>query len=104
MPAIARLLLLCALLSASASSLGMTIYKTTDNFGVASYSERPSPGAKAFELREPMFERLDGQVRLQTEPFPGGVRFVVRNELYVPMQVELRIDQLANALAAMARG
>ncbi|KHL72008.1 peptidase M23 [Pseudomonas putida] len=97
MPAAARLLLFCASLTASASSLGMTIYKTTDNFGVASYSERPSPGAKALELGEPMFEQVEGQVRLQTEPFPGGVRFLVRNELYVPMQVELRVDQLANA-------
>jgi murein DD-endopeptidase MepM/ murein hydrolase activator NlpD len=97
MPAAARLLLFCASLTASASSLGMTIYKTTDNFGVASYSERPCPGAKALELGEPMFEQVEGKVRLQTEPFPGGVRFLVRNELYVPMQVELRVDQLANA-------
>jgi len=97
MPAAARLLLFCALLSASASSLGVTLYKTVDNFGVASYSDRYSPGAKTFELNEPMLERIDGQVRLQAETFPGGVRFLVRNELYVPMQVELRIDQLANA-------
>lgn len=97
MPAAARLLLFCALLSASASSLGVTLYKTVDNLGVASYSDRYSPGAKTFELREPMLERIDGQVRLQAETFPGGVRFLVRNELYVPMQVELRIDKLANA-------
>ncbi|MDZ3994660.1 M23 family metallopeptidase [Pseudomonas sp. Teo4] len=101
MPA-SRLLLFCALLTASASSLGMTIYKTVDNFGVVSYSDRYSPGAKTFELREPMLERIEGKVRLQTEPFPGGVRFLVRNELYVPMQVELRIDKLANAFGGNA--
>lgn len=101
MPA-SRLLLFCALLTASASSLGMTIYKTVDNFGVVSYSDRYSPGARPFELREPMLERIEGKVRLQTEPFPGGVRFLVRNELYVPMQVELRIDKLANAFGGNA--
>ncbi|WP_367237468.1 peptidoglycan DD-metalloendopeptidase family protein [Pseudomonas sp. Rh2] len=101
MPA-SRLLLFCALLTASASSLGMTIYKTVDNFGVVSYSDRYSPGAKTFELREPMLERIEGKVRLQTETFPGGVRFVVRNDLYVPMQVELRIDKLANAFGGNA--
>ncbi|MDF9618913.1 M23 family metallopeptidase [Pseudomonas entomophila] len=98
----ARLLLFCALLMASASSLGMTIYKTTDNFGVVSYSDRPSPGAKPFIFREPMVERLDRQVRLQAEPFPGGVRFIARNELYVPLEVELRVDKLANAFGGNA--
>ncbi|WP_248918029.1 peptidoglycan DD-metalloendopeptidase family protein [Pseudomonas entomophila] len=98
----ARLLLFCALLVASASSFGMTIYKTTDNFGVVSYSDRPSPGAKPFVFREPMVERLDRQVRLQAEPFPGGVRFIARNELYVPLEVELRVDKLANAFGGNA--
>jgi len=97
MPAAARLLLFCALLSASASSMGMTIYKTVDNTGVVSYSDRYSPGAKTFELSEPILDRVDGKVRLQAETFPGGVRFMVRNELYVPMQVELLIDKLSNA-------
>ncbi|MFZ5935541.1 peptidoglycan DD-metalloendopeptidase family protein [Pseudomonas sp. HS6-2] len=97
MPAAARLLLFCALLSASASSMGMTIYKTVDNSGVVSYSDRYSPGAKTFELSEPILDHIDGKVRLQAETFPGGVRFMVRNDLYVPMQVELRIDKLTNA-------
>jgi len=101
MPA-ARLLLFCALFTASASSLGMTIYKTTDNYGVVSYSDRPSPGAKPFVFREQMLERVDGKVRLQTEPFPGGVRFLARNELYVPMEVELRLEGLANAFGGNA--
>ncbi|AUY34950.1 DUF4124 domain-containing protein [Pseudomonas soli] len=92
-----RLLLFCALLTASASSLGMTIYKTTDTYGVVSYSDRPRVGAKVFVFREPMVERLDGQVRLKTEDFAGGVRFVARNELFVPMEVELRVERLANA-------
>ncbi|MFV3404047.1 MULTISPECIES: peptidoglycan DD-metalloendopeptidase family protein [Pseudomonas] len=101
MPA-ARLLLFCALLTASASSLGITLYKTTDNNGVVSYSDWPSPGAKPFVLQEPMVERIDRQVVLKTEPFPGGVRFLARNELYVPMEVELRLDGLANAFGGNA--
>lgn len=101
MPA-ARLLLFCALFTASASSHGMTIYTTTDNYGVASYSDTPSPGAKAFVYREAMVERIDSKVRLQTEAFPGGVRFIARNELYVPMEVELRVDGLANAFGGNA--
>jgi len=97
-----RLLLFCALLLASASSLGMTIYKTTDEFGVVSYSERPSAGAKPLIFREPMVERLEGQVRLNTEAFAGGVRFSARNELFAPVEVELRLLRLSNALGGNA--
>ncbi|WP_449430537.1 peptidoglycan DD-metalloendopeptidase family protein [Pseudomonas putida] len=97
MPAIARLLLLCALLSASASSLGMTIYKTTDDFGVASYSDRPTPGAKPYIFREPLLERLDDKVRLRVQAIPGGTRFFARNDLHAPVEVELHLERLANA-------
>jgi murein DD-endopeptidase MepM/ murein hydrolase activator NlpD len=80
----------------------MTLYKTTDDYGVVSYSDRPTPGSTPWIVREPMVERLDGQVRLQTEPFPGGVRFIARNELHVPMEVELRLNGLANAFGGNA--
>ncbi|MBF8758060.1 peptidoglycan DD-metalloendopeptidase family protein [Pseudomonas guariconensis] len=91
-----RLMLFCALLTVSASSVGMTLYKTTDAYGVVSYSEQPSPGAKAFVLREPMFERLERQVRLRTVDFAGGTRFFARNDLFAPVEVELRLQRLAN--------
>lgn len=96
MPA-ARLLLFCALLTASASSLGMTLYKTTDAFGVVSYSENPLPGARPFVLREPMVERLDSQIRLRAVEVAGGTRFFARNELFAPVEVELRLYRLADA-------
>lgn len=97
-----RLLLFCALLTVSASSVGMTLYKTTDAYGVVSYSEHPSPGAKAFVLREPMFERLERQVRLRTVDFAGGTRFFVRNDLFAPVEVELRLQRLANVQGGSA--
>lgn len=64
MPAAARLLLFCALLTASASSLGMTVFTTTDTFGVMSYSYRPSPGARAAVLGDPGLA-----------PFPHAYRY-----------------------------
>ena len=92
-----RLLLFCALLMVSASSLGVTLYKITDDFGVISYSDRPGPGAKPLVLREPMVETLEGQVLLNAKTFDGGVSFSARNELHVPVEVELRLDNLVNA-------
>ncbi|HDS1815441.1 MAG: peptidoglycan DD-metalloendopeptidase family protein [Pseudomonas sp.] len=93
----ARLLLFCALLMASASSLGVTLYKITDASGVVSYSDRPGPGAKPLVLREPMVEQQDGQVRLNAKTFDGGVSFSARNELHVAVEVELHLDKLINA-------
>ncbi|MFG0818397.1 peptidoglycan DD-metalloendopeptidase family protein [Pseudomonas sp. GLN_3] len=93
----ARLLLFCALLMASASSQGVTLYKITDDSGVVSYSDRPGPGAKPLVLLEPMVETLEGQVLLNAKTFDGGVSFSARNELYVPVEVELRLDNLVNA-------
>ena len=92
-----RLLLFCALLMVSASSLGVTLYKITDDSGVVSYSDRPGPGAKPLVLREPMVETLEGQVLLNARTFDGGVSFSARNELHVPVEVELRLDNLVNA-------
>ncbi|MFJ9991048.1 M23 family metallopeptidase [Pseudomonas putida] len=92
-----RACLLLSLLLASAPGMAMTLYSTTDTFGVASYSYQPSPGARAMALREPMVERLDDQVRLQPETFAGGVRFLARNDLFAPVEVELRLEGLGNA-------
>ncbi|MFF7063651.1 peptidoglycan DD-metalloendopeptidase family protein [Pseudomonas sp. NPDC008258] len=92
-----RLLLFCALLMVSASSLGVTLYKITDDYGVVSYSDRPGPGAKPLVLRDPMVETLEGQVLLNAKVFDGGVSFSARNELHVPVEVELRLDNLVNA-------
>ncbi|HGM5582498.1 TPA: M23 family metallopeptidase [Pseudomonas putida] len=92
-----RACLLLSLLLASAPGMAMTLYSTTDTFGVASYSYQPSPGARAMALREPMVERLDDQVRLQPETFAEGVRFLARNDLFAPVEVELRLQGLGNA-------
>ncbi|MDR6710636.1 murein DD-endopeptidase MepM/ murein hydrolase activator NlpD [Pseudomonas hunanensis] len=97
-----RLLLLCVLLTASASSVAMTLYKTTDAYGVVSYSDRPSLGAKPLVLRDSMVERLDSQVHLDAEAFAGGVRFMARNQLFAPVEVELRLQGLSNALGSNA--
>ncbi|MDG9871619.1 M23 family metallopeptidase [Pseudomonas juntendi] len=92
-----RLLLFCALFMASASSLGVTLYKSTDESGVISYSDRPGPGARPLNLLEPMVETLEGQVFLNAKVFNGGVSFSARNQLHVPVEVELRLDNLVNA-------
>lgn len=91
-----HLLLFCALLLAAGQSWAMTIYKTTDASGVVSYSDRPSPGARALVFRDRMVEQLGQQVQLQVSKYPNGVRFSARNQLYAPVEVELRLERLGN--------
>ncbi|MGY4524942.1 M23 family metallopeptidase [Pseudomonas sp. TE21394] len=93
----ARLLLFCAMLMASVSSQGMTIYTITDDGRVTSYTDRPGPGARPLVQREPMVEMHEGQVQLNAITFDGGVSFSARNQLHVPVEVELRLDNLVNA-------
>ncbi|OLS59872.1 peptidoglycan DD-metalloendopeptidase family protein [Pseudomonas putida] len=99
----ARLLLFCALLLSAGPALAMTIYQHRDAFGVVTYSDRPMPGAKPFLFRDRMEEKLERQVHLQATPHPGGVHFSVYNELYAPVEVELRLERLGNAREAGPR-
>ena len=91
-----RILLLCGLLAAALCSQAATVYKFTDANGVTSYTDRPVPGARVFKFREAMVERIERQVRLDVKKSKGSVNFMVRNDLYAPVEVELKLSKLRN--------
>jgi len=91
-----RLLILWALLFASQAS-ALTIYKYTDANGVVTYSDQAAPGAQVFVFRDRMVERLDNQVKLETKKHEAGETLMVRNDLYAPVQIELRFERVDNA-------
>lgn len=99
----ARSLLFYALLLACGPVLATTIYKSTDAYGVVSYSDRPMVGAKALVFRDRMLETLEGQVQLQANQVATGVRFSARNDTYAPVEVELRLERLSNAQGGTSR-
>ena len=99
----ARTLLFCALLTACGPVLGITLYKSTDAYGVVSYSDRPIPGSRAFVFGDRMVEQLDTQVQLQVNRFAGGVRFSARNDTYAPVEVELRLQRMGNVQGGASR-
>jgi murein DD-endopeptidase MepM/ murein hydrolase activator NlpD len=78
----------------------LTIYKYTDANGVVTYTDKAAPGAQVFVFRDRMVERLDNQVKLETKKHEAGETLLVRNDLYAPVQVELRLEQLANVVGA----
>lgn len=95
-----RLLVFCAALAAAGQAGALTIYKYTDSNGVVTYSDKATAGAQVFVFRDRMVERLDTQVKLETRKHDGGETLLVRNNLYAPVQIELRLSQLENVSGA----
>ncbi|UTW05772.1 peptidoglycan DD-metalloendopeptidase family protein [Pseudomonas benzenivorans] len=95
-----RLILLCSLLSAAGQVAALTIYKYTDANGVVTYSDQAAPGAQVFVFRDRMVERLDNQVKLETRKHAAGETLQVRNDLYAPVQIELKLVDVDNAVGA----
>ena len=91
--------LLAALLLAS-PSMALTIYKYVDANGVVTYSDKAVAGAQVFVFRDRMIERLDTVVKLETVKHEGGETLKVCNDLYAPVQIELRLDNVQNAVGA----
>lgn len=98
MPMPERLLILCALLLASQTAAAITIYKTTNADGVVSFSDRPTPGAAVMVFRDRMVERIERQVHLDVRKDKGTDSLYVRNDLYAPVEIELRLTGLKNVL------
>ncbi|MDP3814623.1 M23 family metallopeptidase [Pseudomonas sp.] len=95
-----RLILLCGALALAGQAGALTIYKYTDANGVVTYTDKAAPGAQVFVFRDRMVERLDQQVKLETKKHAAGETLLVRNDLYAPVQIELRLDRLENVVGA----
>jgi len=91
-----RFLLSCVMAIVCGQAGATTIYKYTDAYGVTSYTDRPTHGAKVLVFADRMNERLDQQVHLSVGKQPGVTTFSARNELYAPVEVELRLSNLGN--------
>ena len=95
-----RSFLFCALLLAAAQASALTIYKYVDKHGTVTYSDKAVPGAQVFVFRDRMVEKLDNLVKLETKKHTAGETLLVRNDLYAPVEIELRLDKLSNAVGA----
>ena len=91
-----RFLSLLLLLGLSLPAAALTIYKYTDANGVVTYTDQAVAGAQVFVFRDRMVERLDLAVKLETKKHAAGETLLLRNELFAPVEVELRIEQAEN--------
>ncbi|MCV4288930.1 M23 family metallopeptidase [Pseudomonas capsici] len=93
-----RLMILTALTLASQMAGAVTIYKTVDADGVVAFSDRPSAGASVVVFRDRMVEHFEKQVHLRVKKDGGVHTLYVRNDLYAPVEVELKLSGLSNVL------
>ncbi len=88
----------CLLLLLASPIQALTVYKYVDKDGVVTYSDQAVPGAQVFVFRDRMVERLDLQVKLETKKHDAGETLLVRNDLYAPVEIELELKNVANAV------
>lgn len=95
----------CLLLLVASTSSAGAIYKFVDANGVVTYTDKKTPGARVFNLQELKMERvmeksMDKQVRLETKKHPAGETLIVHNDLFAPVEVELKLTGLVNVSGA----
>ncbi|WP_312723210.1 peptidoglycan DD-metalloendopeptidase family protein [Stutzerimonas kunmingensis] len=98
-----RILLLLGLPLLAMPALALTIYKYTDANGVVTYSDQAAPGAQVFVFSDRMVEKHDTQVKLETRKHAAGETLLVRNDLFAPVDIELKLENVVNAVGAPAK-
>lgn len=96
-----RLALIClALLSTPATAV--TVYKYIDDKGVVTYSDQAQAGAQVLVFnqrkvaRAEPIKQLEQGVKLEKRPHPAGEALLLHNNLYAPVEIELRLDNQVN--------
>ena len=92
-----------ALLLASPALIASTIYKYTDANGVVTYTDRKVLGAKVIVFQDAMVENTDAQVYVTTRKHAGGETLIVHNDLYAPVEIELKIEAARNMSGVPAK-
>ncbi len=99
-----RLTLFCSLLlGAGTLAAAPTVYKFTDANGVVTYTDKPTKGASVFVFQDRMVEHLEQQVHLDVDRQQNQATFTARNELFAPVEVELRLSGVSNAAPGTAQ-
>lgn len=92
--------LLCSCLLLASPAHALTVYKHVARDGSVTYTDQAIPGAQVFVFRDRMVEQLDLQVKLETSKHEAGETLIVKNDLYAPVQIELQLSNVSNALGA----
>lgn len=81
-------------------SIAAPIYQRIDNNGVVTYSDQLLPGSKTVDLNDEIIERIENQVHLNTVKHSGGETLKIRNDLYAPVEIQVKLEELDNVIGA----
>lgn len=79
------------------------IYQHIDANGTVTYSDQPFSGSKVVNFDDEIVENIENQVHLSTVKHAGGETLKIRNDLYAPVEIRLKLEQLDNVVGAANR-
>ena len=88
--------MLLSLLAAGSATADTTVYRYRDANGVVSFTDQAVRGATVLVFHDRMVENLDPLVKLETRKHGAGESLWLRNDLFAPVEVELRLERLGN--------
>ena len=96
MPAVVRCLAIACLLLGAAASGAATVYKYRDANGVIHFTDKPVKGARKIVFPDRMEEHLEKAVRVERKRLGRGEAIWLVNDLFAPVEVELRLEHAGN--------
>lgn len=100
MPAVVRCLAIACLLLCAAASDATTVYKYRDANGVIHFTDKPVKGARKIVFPDRMEEHLEKAVRVERKRLGRGEAIWLVNDLFAPVEVELRVERTGNVAHA----
>ena len=102
MPPILRCIAIACLLCAASTTSAATVYKYRDANGVIHFTDKPVKGARKIVFPDRMEEHLEKAVRVERKRLGRGEAIWLVNDLYAPVEVELRVLHPGNVAHAPA--
>src|SRR3990167_8322406 len=98
------LLALAMSLTLAASGAGaVTVYKFRDSQGIVTFTDQPTKGAQVLKYGDSFVEKFDTRVRVETRKHKDGEELVLVNDLFAPVEIDLRLQDLRNVAVASNR-
>lgn len=77
-----------------------TIYQHIDKNGVITYTDQALPGSKTVDFNDEIIEHIENQVHLNIAKHAGGETLKIKNDLYAPVEIKLKLEELTNVVGA----
>jgi len=91
---------LLAFVLATPGAQAVTVYKFRDSQGIVTFTDQPTKGAQVLKYGDSFVEKFDTRVRIETRKHPQGEELVLVNDLYAPVEIDVRLQDVRNVVVA----